>query len=245
MHGGKDFHGMIARVDALEFLVNLQDPAQLAVQFATWNMRQIQVHALLARLNAQALVHADVENLARRNVSRHQIAVFRITFLQEVVPLGVRNLPRVARILRSSRHPDPPSFAPRRFAHQPQLVRAGDRRRMNLDELAITVFRACLEATADRTAGADHGHRTAAKNHTAATGGHDNGIGGKRTDLHRNQVLSDAAAADAVVVEHRGEEVPELELPNLALRFPATHLFVQRVQQLLSRRRSGKCSAFE
>ena len=53
---------------------------------------------------------------------------------------------RVARILRLARHPHAAPFAAGRFAHQPQLVGAGNGRGMDLDELAVGVLRAGLNA---------------------------------------------------------------------------------------------------
>ena len=96
MDGGKDLHGRVARIDSLELLVNLEDAAQLAVEFAPWNVRQIQVDALPVLLDAQPFVHADIEDLARGDVARHEVAVFGIAILEKIVPLGFGNVARIA-----------------------------------------------------------------------------------------------------------------------------------------------------
>ena len=68
---------------------------------------------------------------------------------------------------------------------------------------------------------------------------------GKGANLHRHQILADAAAADAVVVENRAEEIPELVLLHLAGDFPAADLVVQGVEQLLAGGGAGEGGALE
>ena len=116
---------------------------------------------------------------------------------------------------------------------------------MDLDEFAVAVFRARLKRPAHRAAGAGHRHRRAAENQPATAGGDHDRIGRKGADFHRHQILPDAAAANAVVVEHRGEKIPELVFGHLAFGFPAAHLFVEGVEQLLTGGGAGEGRALE
>ena len=79
----------------------------------------------------------------------------------------------------------------------------------------------------------------------AAAAGDDQGVGRQGVNLHRHQVLGDAAAAAAVVVEHRAEEVPELVLGHLAGHVPAADLLVQGIEQLLAGGGPGEGRAAE
>ena len=146
--GGEDLHRRLAWVDPLELLVNVENATQLLVEVSRGNVRDVEVDAQPILLDRQPFVRADVENLARGNVARHQVAVFRIALFEEVIPLGLGNLLRIARVLRLARHPHAAPFAASAFAHQTQLVGAGNRRRMDLNELAIAVFRAARKARA-------------------------------------------------------------------------------------------------
>ena len=56
---------------------------------------------------------------------------------------------------------------------------------------------------------------------------------------------ADAPRQRAVVVENRAEEIPEFVLRDLAGHFPAAHLLVQRVEQLLAGGGAGKGGALE
>ena len=55
-------------------------------------------------------------------------------------------------------------------------------------------------------------------------------------------MLPDATTADSVFIHDRTQEIPVLVLANLILRFPTSNLLVQRVEQLLTRRRASECS---
>ena len=68
---------------------------------------------------------------------------------------------------------------------------------------------------------------------------------GKGADLHRHHILGDAAAADAVVVEHRGQKIPELVFGHFAFDFPAADLLIECVEQLLAGGRAGERGPFE
>src|SRR5689334_20484415 len=104
MHGGENLHWVVARIDTLEFLVDLENSRQLSIQFAAWNMRQIQIDTHAFFFNAEPIVDADIENLSCRNIARHQVSVFGISILEEIIALIFRNRAGLARILRFAWH---------------------------------------------------------------------------------------------------------------------------------------------
>ncbi|KKN36540.1 hypothetical protein LCGC14_0772460, partial [marine sediment metagenome] len=156
MHGRINLHGHPARIDALEFFVDFQDAAELQVERRRRDVRQIEIDAQAVLLDAQALGGADVEDFARGDVARHQVAVFRIALFEKVVSLGFGDLAGQAPILWFARDPQASAFAAGAFAHQAQLVGAGDGGGMDLDEFGVAVFGPRLEGAAGRVAGADH-----------------------------------------------------------------------------------------
>ena len=97
MDGGENFHRHFARIDALELFVNAQNAAELFIEHVARNVRQVEIHGQSILLDAQSFVGADVENLARGNIARHQIAVFRISLFEEVVSLRLRECVRGSR----------------------------------------------------------------------------------------------------------------------------------------------------
>ncbi len=247
MHGGKNLHRHLARIVADELRVDVHDAPELPRQVLGVFVRQVEVDDVLAA-DAHALVHADVEDLARRNVARHEVAVLGILLFKEVPALGLGDLPRIAVVAGLPRHPHTPALAAGRLAHEPALVRAGNGRRVHLDHLAIGVPRARLVAAAGRPAGAHHGVRALAEDEPASAGRHHDGIGAERTDLHRPHVLgddADAALRLALTGDHRREELPELVLADAPLHLPPACLLIQRVKELLPRRRPGEVRALE
>ena len=100
--------------------------------------------------------------------------------------------------------------------------------------------RAGLEGPAHRAAVAGDGIGRAAEDCAAPAAGQDQGVGRQGADLQGGQVLADATAAAALLVEDGAEEVPMLELVHLARHFPAPHLLVQGINQLLSGGGAGK-----
>ena len=97
---------------------------------------------------------------------------------------------------------------------------------MDLNELGVAVLAAGPVDAAGGPTGANHRHRRAAIDQAAAARGDDHRVGGKAANFHRRQILADATAANAAVVEDRSEKVPVFELPDLALHGPAPHLIV-------------------
>ena len=188
----------------------LRMPPSLISSWWRRNVRQVEVHAQPIFLDAQSFVHADVEDLSRGDIARHQVAVLRIALFQEVVALVLGNLLGLAGVLRLARHPHPAAFAASAFAHQSELVGAGNGGRMDLDELGVAVFRAGLEGAAGGAAGADHRHRRAAVNQSAAARGDDHRVGREGADLHRDQVLADNARGRCRWHRARGPGSPRL-----------------------------------
>ena len=82
-------------------------------------MREIEIDALPTRLDAETLVHADVKNLASRNVSGHEVSELRVAFLEEVPAVVVGNISPGACIVDVARDPDPAALAASRSAAKP------------------------------------------------------------------------------------------------------------------------------
>src|SRR4029077_14690934 len=82
------------------------------------------------------LIHNAV-NRACSDIARHQVSVLRIPLFQKIKSLCFGNALGRALLRRISRDPNASAFSTRRFAHQAQLVFAGNRRRMHLDELGV------------------------------------------------------------------------------------------------------------
>ncbi len=217
---GEDAHRHLCRVVTHELAVDLHDAAELDLEHMRVQMADVEVDLVLA-VDAEAEVHADVEDLAGGDVARHQVAVLRVLLFEEVPGLAV--------FIR----PDAAAFAADRFGHQAQLVLAGDGRRVHLDELAVGVEGALLIDGAGRRARVDHRVGRQPEDQAGAAGRQDDGIGGEGPDRHALHVLGDDAAAGARVVEDGAEELPVLVLVHQVARFLAAHLLVERVQQLL------------
>src|SRR5690606_37891161 len=101
-------------------------------------MRQVEVDTHSIVLNAESFVDTDIEDFARRDVTGNEIAVLGIALFKEVVAFVLWNLARSTRILGRAGNPHAAPLAARRFAHQTQLVGAGNRSRMDLDELGVS-----------------------------------------------------------------------------------------------------------
>ena len=228
--GREDLHRHLARIFSDEVHVDFEDTAELALQVVRIDMREVEVDAVLA-VDAQTHVHADLEDSARGDVTRHEVAVCRIHVLKEVPGLAV------------AIDPDASAFTAARLAHQTVLVGTRNRRRMNLDELGVADVCALLIDSGNSRAVADRRSRAATEHLAGAARREDNDVGGERLDLHRVHVLRDDAAADAVLVLDDADEFPELILLDAALDFPTANLLVERIEELLTRRRAGETGA--
>ncbi|CDN41770.1 hypothetical protein BN871_AL_00170 [Paenibacillus sp. P22] len=223
----EDLHRQLARIVADELLVDLDDAAELDVELLGILMGKIEVDHILA-VDAELLVDAYGEDLAGRDVARHEVAVSRVFLLEEV--------PRLAVLVR----PDAAAFAARRFGHETVFVVARNGRRVDLDHLAVGVVDALLVHRAGCRARIDDRVGRLAENDAGAACRQDDRVGAEGMDLHRAQVLAGDAAADAVLVHDRSHELEMLMLADEAGGLPAAYLLVQRVQQLLARRRAGE-----
>src|SRR5439155_11191312 len=85
-------------------------------------------------------VLADLEDLAGGDVAGDEVAVFRVSFLEKVVPLRIGDRIRRARVARLFRHPDPSPLAAGGFANEATLVLAGNGGGVDLDHLGVAHF---------------------------------------------------------------------------------------------------------
>ena len=92
-----------------------------------------------------------------------------------------------ALVLGIARHPHAAAFAARGFAHQAQLVFAGNRRGMHLNEFAVGVVDALLKQRGLRRTGADDGVRRAAENRADAAGAENDRVGREGFHFHGAQ----------------------------------------------------------
>src|SRR5581483_6259677 len=225
-------------------LVDFEDAFQLAVENFAVDVGQVKIDHRLA-VNAETVLVDDLVNSASGYVTRNQVAVFRVPLFQKIPALALRDRQRVALVAGSLRHPDSPAFAAGRLRHQAKLVFAGNRGGMDLNELAVRIKASLLEKRGLCGSGTDDRVGGFSKNRTDAAGSDDDGVSRKGRDFHAAQVHGADAAADAVAVEHGGEEFPGLVLGDFSFRLVAAHLLVERIQKLLARSGSGKCRAVE
>src|SRR5580658_10508492 len=118
-------------------------------------MRNVQIDRSLTSYAGLFLID-NAMNRACRNVSRHEISILRIPLLKKIEALSLGNTLRWACVCRIPWHPYAAALAAGRFAHQPKLVFAGNRRGMDLNELAICVVDSLLEQGRLRRAGAHY-----------------------------------------------------------------------------------------
>src|SRR3989442_1554956 len=116
---------------------------------------------------------------------------------------------------------------------------------MDLDELAVGVVRALLVRGPGGAAGVDHGVRALAEHHARAARREHDRRGGERVYLDAGQVERGDAAAASRLVDHRRAELPLLQFPDAPRGLVAAHLFVEGVDELLARGRSGEGRAME
>ena len=255
--------GFVVRILADELLVDLEHALELLPEHVLREMRDVEVdlELVLAALrveDALALVEALEEQLAARDVTRDEVAVARVLRLEEVVALLLGDVASAALLLRILRHPDASALTAHALRDEAELVRAGDRGRVDLDELAVRVTRALLVDGARGGAGVDDAVRRLAEDDARPAGREADRVAAEALDRHRLQVLRDDAARAAFVVEHGPEEVPELPLADHLLAadddaaivfdvggLVAADLLVERVEELLARRRAGERGAVE
>src|SRR6266446_4836508 len=234
---GEDLHRCVVRIVADELLVDFEDAFQLAVEYFAVNMRQVKIDHWLA-VDAEVLLVYHFENRPRRHVARDEVAVFRVPLFEEVPALTLRNGFGVALVALSFWNPDASALAACRFRHQAQLVFPGDRRGMNLNELAVRVVTALLIESRLRRSRAHHRVGGLAEDGANAAGCDDDGVGREGAHFHRSQIHRADAAANAVRVEHGRKKLPVLVLLYLAFGFVTADLLVESIEKLLA----GGCS---
>src|SRR5512135_2424297 len=109
---------------------------------------------------------------------------------------------------------------------------------MHLNKFTVSVKASLLIERRLRRSGTHHRIRRLAEDRAYAAGRHDDGVGGEGLDLHRAQIHGADAAADAVAIEHRRQELPRFVLFNFAFRLVASYLLIERIKELLARSRS-------
>src|SRR5205823_1337315 len=83
MHSGEDLHRGLAWIVADEFLVDLKDAFELAVECRAIDVGKIEISSGLPIDSKSVLVH-NLMDSARRYIARDQIAVFGIPLFQEI-----------------------------------------------------------------------------------------------------------------------------------------------------------------
>src|SRR5712671_601360 len=115
---------------------------------------------------------------------------------------------------------------------------------MYLDELAVCVVAALLIERGLRRSGAHNGVRGLAEDRANAPGRNNDRVGGERANFHGAKIHRANSAAGVIAVENGREEFPVLVLLYFVLGFVAADLFVERIEKLLTGRRTGtSCSA--
>ncbi len=196
------------------------------------------------------------EELAARDVAGDEVAVTGVLVFEEVIARALGHVAPGALLARVAGDPHPAALASHALRDEPELVGAGDRRRVDLHELAVAVAGPLLVRGARGRPGVDHAVGRAPEDDARAAGREAHRVGRERLEGGRLQVLGDEAAADAFVVEDQRDEVPPLHLADHLLArdavalvvldfdgLPAAHLLVERVEKLLPGGRSGESGA--
>src|SRR5713226_5683121 len=114
---------------------------------------------------------------------------------------------------------------------------------MDLNEFPVSVIATLLTHRGLCRPGADHRVRALAENRTDAAGRDYDSVGREGANLHRTQIHSADAAADAVRIQHRRKKFPRLELRDFAFGLVAANLLIQSVKKLLASGGPGKRGA--
>jgi len=242
MHAGEDLHRLDAGIDTAEFFIDFENAFELAIESFAVDVRNVEIDGSLA-IEAELFLINDAMNGAGGDVARNEVPVFRIPLLEKVEALVFGNGSGGARVAGLFGNPDAAPFATGGLAHQAELVFARDRSGVDLDEFAVGVIDALLEERGLRGAGADDGVGGAAKDGADSAGAEDDRIGGKGFDFHGAEIHGGDAAANANVVDDRGEKRVAFELFDLAFGFVAADLFVEGVEKLLAGGGAGKGGA--
>ena len=259
MHGRVDAHRRLVRVLTRDLGVHVEEVAVLGLDgllaHALDRRREVEVHtttdlALLAGLVVDLLdgradtatLVAHVLGLARRDVTRHEVAERRVDALEVVVAVLLGDLPRVLRaVLGTLGHPDATVVA-QRLGHQRELG-LGVAVHRDAGRVDLGVARVAeVGALAVRTprSGDVAAHRVGRQEeHVAvATGGEHDRVGGVGLDGAGHHVAGDDAAGAAVDQDDLEHLVAGVHLHG-ARRDLALQALVGADQQLLTRLAAG------
>src|SRR5215831_14358592 len=101
-------------------------------------------------------------------------------------------------------------------------------------------MRALLVAGRDGAAGADHRVGRLAEDQSRPAGRHNYGVSWEGLQFQRLQIHCDETTAYLMAVHDERHHLPRLILRYLAADFVAPHLFIERVEQLLSGGSAGE-----
>jgi len=252
-----DVVGLQTHSDVRNFLLTCEENMGLPVDFrqqtafyrgrTIWvrrypisiDVREFEIYHRFA-IDAKVVFVDNFENCAGGHVARHEVAVLGVALLEEVEALGGGDLVGVPGVALLLGHPDPAALAAHRLAHQAQLVLAGDRGGVDLDEFAVGVVGALLVESGLGRAGADDGVGGLAEDGSVAACTHNDRVCWERPGVHGAEVHGGDAAAGAFAVEDCGEELPAFVLGYFAFGLVAADLFVEGVEELLACRCSRK-----
>ena len=148
MGGRCDAHGDAQGIVAREVFVHLEEvTVALAERVGAETLHsigEVEIDATRTRADASPVVAHRLDR-ARSHVAWHQVAVTRIPALEEIVPLGLRDVLGAAVVACAEWHPDAPVVA-QRLGHERELrlmcARGGQARGVELHEAGIGERRA-------------------------------------------------------------------------------------------------------
>src|SRR5262249_49591914 len=127
VHPRENLHGLDAGIDAAEFFVDFEDAFELAVEGFAVDGRDVEKDGGLA-VEAELFLIDDAVNGTGGDVSRDEIAVFRVPLFKEIETFVFGNGFRGARVAGLFGNPDAAAFTAGGFAHQAEFVFTGDGR---------------------------------------------------------------------------------------------------------------------
>ena len=239
MHGRIDAHRRLVTVFAGNLLVHLEQVAVLLLDGGAphplYRVAQIQVHRLPGSANAVTAV-AHLLGGARGDIARHQVPERRVTLLQVVVALLLRDGGRRARVALLFRHPHAPVVA-QALAHQGELglmlARHRDAGGMNLHEAGVGEQGASLVGAPGGGDVAHLGVGGQVVEVAVAAGGQYHRVGGVRVQPPGHQVAGHDAARDAVDHHQLQHFVARVHLDGAEANLPA-QCAVSAEQELLA-----------
>src|SRR5688572_2769700 len=152
---------------------------------------EVDLELVLAALrveDAAVLVEALEEQLATRDVAWNEVAVAGVLVLEEVVAFLLGHFAASPTFGRVLRHPHAASLSAHALRDESEFVRARDRRRVHLNELAVRVASALLVRLARGGACVDNAVRRLAEDDARPTRREADGVTAEGLDRHRLEV---------------------------------------------------------